>query len=765
MTRRIASILALALWFAGSGADGASAADYTVVACHGNAPAYSAAFGNGAFARSTVGVASARDWCEGDWGLEAAGGGGTPWSGHGGYLEACAPPGTRFVAYSLRQMYDYRGSGYRGSIDTGSCGGYAPVDSAGLPASLGGPQDWVTRAGGLDARGLRLFMACDASPCSGDWALTRWKNVQITVRDDAGGPRIEGATGPADGDWVRGSQPVSFATEDSVGVKRVRIDADPGSDSARSVLDAYQPCDYARLVPCREGRFTPSATVDTTGMGNGAHVLRYSAQDSANQWTHSDRAIQVDNASPSVAIDRTAGSATRSVAWDVRDPHSGVDAASLRAEYSADGGATWRALTGHEWDEDAGELSATVPGHVPDGGLRVRLAGRDRAQPGGNVFVSAESEIAVATRPGPPAIVAPAGWLGSDSREVALTHPSPGIAGYSVTSDGTDPDETIDLAGADATYRVDELPEGTTTVKARAVSGAGLAGEAAEAVVRVDRTPPLPRLSGAGSPSVAHPGPVAVTLSATDARSGMGDGAHVAWNLDGMGWVSERGDEARIAVAGDGRHTLEYRAVDAARNASEVQTRTIVVDGRQPGAPEAGAGFSSVTTNPGTTFTAARRFGAPCPAAATLVASRDATLSAAAPSERSGTSASLAVGDGSESVVAFPLPAAKDCEVVSATLRLRGSSARPVEVRRASSSWDEGTVAWNTRPGVVGPAVTVATAAGPWTEWDVTGQVRGLYAHGDNGLYLRRPDSGGERVDFGSRESADPPELVVRFAP
>ena len=115
----------------------------------------------------------------------------------------------------------------------------------------------------------------------------------------------------------------------------------------------------------------------------------------------------------------------------------------------------------------------------------------------------------------------------------------------------------------------------------------------------------------------------------------MGDDARVAWNLDGTGWTSERGDEARIAVTGDGRHALEYRAVDAAGNASGVQTRRSSSTGAA-GAPEAGAGFSSATTNPGTTFTRPA-LGAPCPSEATLVASRDATLSASAPSERSGT--------------------------------------------------------------------------------------------------------------------------------
>src|SRR5207248_436244 len=49
--------------------------------------------------------------------------------------------------------------------------------------------------------------------------------------------------------------------------------------------------------------------------------------------------------------------------------------------------------------------------------------------------------------------------------------PASGIAGYSVTTDGTDPDASIDVAGQDATYPLRELPEGMTIFKVRAISG------------------------------------------------------------------------------------------------------------------------------------------------------------------------------------------------------------------------------------------------------------------------------------------------------
>ena len=52
-----------------------------------------------------------------------------------------------------------------------------------------------------------------------------------------------------------------------------------------------------------------------------------------------------------------------------------------------------------------------------------------------------------------------------------------------------------------------DLPEGVTTVRARAVSGAGVAAtEVGEGEVRIDRTPPTVALTTDGAPLVAPDG-------------------------------------------------------------------------------------------------------------------------------------------------------------------------------------------------------------------------------------------------------------------
>jgi hypothetical protein len=241
-----------------------------------------------------------------------------------------------------------------------------------------------------------------------------------------------------------------------------------------------------------------------------------------------------------------------------------------------------------------------------------------------------------------------------------------------------------------------------------------------------------------------------VTLIADDAVSGTG---HVAYKLDGGDWVRVEGDEAAVRIGGAGAHVLAYQAVDAVGNRSPEQTRTITI---RPGDSRSVldvAGFGDWTANPRTTFTAAPRFGPPCPAQATLVATRDAG------------------SGGRDALLGFALPAAPDCVVASARLRLYAPPAAAgsrVDVARASAAWSEAAVDTDSWPGLVG-AVANATVpdGGGWAEWDVAAQVQALYRHGDNGLQARA----GAPVAWCTREAntagcgADRrPELVLRFA-
>ena len=77
----------------------------------------------------------------------------------------------------------------------------------------------------------------------------------------------------------------------------------------------------------------------------------------------------------------------------------------------------------------------------------------------------------------------------------------------------------------------------------------------------------------------------------------------------------------------------------------------------------------------------------------------------------------------------------------------------------ASSSWSEQTVTWQSRPPVSGSALASAGAVtiGQWVEFDVSGLVRGP---GTYTLVLR--DGTSTAAWYGSKESAQPPQLVTR---
>ncbi len=339
------------------------------------------------------------------------------------------------------------------------------------------------------------------------------------------------------------------------------------------------------------------------------------------------------------------------------------------------------------------------------------------------------------------------------------------VSGRDVTWAVTDAASGIDGASLAATWSADggatwrpmdatgwEASSGTYTARLPAAMGDGIArvrlSGADNAVpggnefatvrsVRVDETPPVVSVAGAGSPGVPHPGPVTVTLSARDEGSGVED---LLWRLDDEpGWTRAGSDEAQVHVSGVGDHVLRWYAVDRAGNRSAEESRVVAIrpgaDGPPPASTGAG-GFGDRSAGPASTFTAARRFGAPCPEEATIAADRTARL-----------------GD-RELLIGFPLPAAPDCAVADATLRVYASEAGggPAEAVRAAAAWTPEDADADTAPGGVGPVATAVAAAPGWVEWDVTAQVGALYRVGDTGLYLR-----GVATDR-------PAELTVRFA-
>ncbi|MCW5968964.1 MAG: DNRLRE domain-containing protein [Blastocatellales bacterium] len=100
--------------------------------------------------------------------------------------------------------------------------------------------------------------------------------------------------------------------------------------------------------------------------------------------------------------------------------------------------------------------------------------------------------------------------------------------------------------------------------------------------------------------------------------------------------------------------------------------------------------------------------------------------------------------------------------------RVESSAAASVAVAAhaaANTSWTENGIKWNNRPasGAAALFVVNATQAAGYLEWDVTSYVRSEISAGRNviTLVLRGPSLSSQYVAFGSRESANKPQLVV----
>jgi GH43 family beta-xylosidase len=132
------------------------------------------------------------------------------------------------------------------------------------------------------------------------------------------------------------------------------------------------------------------------------------------------------------------------------------------------------------------------------------------------------------------------------------------------------------------------IGEGRSAVEVRATDEAGNQSSVTTLDVRRDVT--APQVSAAfddqGGTSL---GPVEVTLSGSDADGGSGLG-EVAYSLDGGPWTTYT---APLPVSGAGTHTLNYRASDAAGNASGEKAATITI-----AAPDTTAPVLTVTVSP-----------------------------------------------------------------------------------------------------------------------------------------------------------------------
>src|SRR5438270_3174927 len=423
-------------------------------------------------------------------------------------------------------------------------------------------------------------------------------SATVRVRDDTPPPIWDVSDGPlTNGAWQRGAQYVGYAASDNVGIRATHLYVDGVSRG-----DLERPCDYTRRVPCSDLTYS-RYTVETQALRDGPHELRVDAVDAAGNVGSYRAGFRSDNTPPDAptafAVDGGEGwRQTNHFALHWSNPASAAPIAG--AWYELCNAATGSCSTGDRGGTgiaSIGDLSVPGPG---DYTVRVWL--QDWA---GNVN-PANKSVPLHLRfddvaPGQAKPNDTGGWLnaveahGFDQAigmgEGELV-PVSGIAGYSVTTDGSDPDGTIEVTGG--SYRIGELPEGVTTFKARAVSGAGVAsGRVGSTTMHVDRTGPTVDAVGAPDPAVWQRNAVRLAIRGADqpGLSGLApapvsepveNGAYIAYRVDAGELVKVRGGAADVVVPTDGDHAVTYQAADLAGNESGERTTRFRIDRTAP---------------------------------------------------------------------------------------------------------------------------------------------------------------------------------------
>ena len=426
---------------------------------------------------------------------------------------------------------------------------------------------------GLSTGRLEAVVRCVAVRCARDvrQAWVSLRNVRVYVADGSA-PLVGGVRGglAGGGGWLRGVQDVAFDAADNAGIRLGRIALD-----GRVVHDDGRACDFTRPLPCANG--PTSGSFDTRSWADGAHAVALSAQDAAGNWASVSRTVSVDNTAPVEPAPVLEGgpgwSAARSRTLVTPAPPGQV-APLVRARVKACRVGGRCADLAPRLGARGASVFAGVAAFDGPGEYALRVALEDAA---GNVgpFAPPVTLRFDDTPPGAPDVSAADRWQRGGSLPLGSegTPPVSGVRGYRVRIGGRD-------AVVGTAIPLDDLPEGGTPVEVRAVSGAGVESTAVRTLLRLDRSAPVVTAAGVPSGDGWSRSPVVVGLRARDqaALSGV-DGLH--WTIDGAesGAV---GDEASLAVEGDGRHAVAWWATDRAGNASARGAATIKVDHTPP---------------------------------------------------------------------------------------------------------------------------------------------------------------------------------------
>jgi hypothetical protein len=478
------------------------------------------------------------------------------------------------------------------------------------------------------ATGFRSVVACgNTSGCTtfgtGSWPFSRayyfMREVDVTL-DDPSAPTVTLTDGGlASGGWVRGTQAVKYNASDNSGILRNHFTVDD-----LGIISTHEErCDFAYAVPCSDVRGA-EYSVDTARLSDGPHRMWVDAADATGAtWMGAPMTAYVDNHAPAEPVSPVVegGEGWHTIdGFTIHWANPSSAAPITRAYYSLCEPGGERCTSGSQDGSGITQLTGISVGQPGDYTIRVWLM--DGA---GNVSEAKSEPLHLKFDNVPPAQAAPQhrnGWVDkahADDVEQRIEPsgkvPVSGIAGYGLTSDGSAPGGSVDIqASGDDGYaalaKLHDLPEGTTTVKARAISGAGIpSGQVGSTDIHVDLTPPTVSAVNAPDAQSWSRRPATVLLEARDPDelSGMASGpddrdieagGYVVYAVDGAAPERARGPRrdlgpdgrlgyarsvtATVGIATDGVHSVTYSAFDVAGNRSTEGTVTVKIDQTPP---------------------------------------------------------------------------------------------------------------------------------------------------------------------------------------
>lgn len=527
----------------------------------------------------------------------------TRFSGVFGTLTTCCVTGME--AYAEAEQFA-SGAGDRDELFRGPLGGATWLE----PSGSQGPVriDWDADDAGFSAQRLGYFLACsEASGCSqspvGDLRV-RGRSFEFTLEDLAE-PEVDLLGGDLlSGGWVRGARNLSIgAVDQGGGLAGITARLDDAL-----VVDAPSTCSkvsgrYVELRPCPLSR-SGTWAVDTRELEDGPSTLRVRVDDAGGASGGRLETVKIDNTPPAAPAGvAVAGNGEWkdindfALSWDsAPESHAPVSTVHYEICPMPEGLCERATLNG----EDGEMMQAQVPGR---GIYELRLWFEDAA---GNVDPGSASNAVVLkfddAVPGRAQVAAPARWLGeaqSERPSVFLdleedVEPISGVVGYSITTDGSYPDGSTEVSGRATDYVLGSTPEGVTSVRAVAVSGAGKSSNlVGVASIKIDRSAPLALAEGIPDVDTWQRRSVRAEIASFDQAGLSGvsaapldrpvaEGGYMVLELDSGPRREVRGNRAQVVVDTDGRHMLRYRAFDAAGNGSVEKEVGFKIDGTAP---------------------------------------------------------------------------------------------------------------------------------------------------------------------------------------